>query len=43
ASLDHIGPLARRVEDLALVYDLLQGADHTDAFQADRPLAATLP
>ncbi len=24
ASLDHIGPLARRVEDLALVYDLLQ-------------------
>jgi len=42
ASLDHIGPLARRVEDLALVYDLLQGADHTDAFQADRPLAATL-
>ncbi|MFW0697050.1 AtzE family amidohydrolase [Pantoea sp. R13S299] len=43
ASLDHIGPLARRVEDLALVYDLLQGADHADAFQADRPLAATLP
>ncbi|MDK4217788.1 AtzE family amidohydrolase [Pantoea agglomerans] len=43
ASLDHIGPLARRVEDLALVYDLLQGADHTDAFQADRPLTATLP
>ncbi|WP_419963107.1 AtzE family amidohydrolase [Pantoea vagans] len=43
ASLDHIGPLARRVEDLALVYDQLQGADHADAFQADRPLAATLP
>lgn len=43
ASLDHIGPLARRVEDLALVYDLLQGADHADAFQADRPLVATLP
>ena len=43
ASLDHIGPLARRVEDLALVYDLLQGTDHTDAFQADRPLTATLP
>ena len=43
ASLDHIGPLARRVEDLALVYDLLQGADHADAFQADRPLTATLP
>lgn len=43
ASLDHIGPLARRVEDLALVYDLLQGADHTDAFQAAHPLTATLP
>jgi len=43
ASLDHIGPLARRVEDLALVYDLLQGADHTDAFQAAHPLPATLP
>ena len=43
ASLDHIGPLARRVEDLALVYDQLQGADHADAFQADRPLTATLP
>ncbi len=43
ASLDHIGPFARRVDDLALVYDLLQGHDSTDAFQADRPLAATLP
>ncbi|PHP95571.1 Asp-tRNA(Asn)/Glu-tRNA(Gln) amidotransferase GatCAB subunit A [Pantoea agglomerans] len=43
ASLDHIGPLARRVEDLALVYDLLQGADPADAFQAAHPLAATLP
>lgn len=43
ASLDHIGPLARRVEDLALVYDLLQGADPTDAFQAVRPPEATLP
>ncbi|MDY0899604.1 AtzE family amidohydrolase [Pantoea agglomerans] len=43
ASLDHIGPLARRVEDLALVYDLLQGADHTDAFQAAHPLTSTLP
>ncbi|KAA5944927.1 AtzE family amidohydrolase [Pantoea sp. Bo_2] len=43
ASLDHIGPLARRVEDLALVYDLLQGADPADAFQADRTVAATLP
>lgn len=43
ASIDHIGPLARRVEDLALVYDLLQGADPADAFQAVRPPEATLP
>lgn len=37
ASLDHIGPFARRVEDLALVYDMLQGHDPQDAFQANRP------
>ena len=43
ASLDHIGPLARRVDDLALVYDQLQGADPADAFQANHPQAATLP
>lgn len=43
ASLDHIGPLARRVDDLALVYDQLQGADPADAFQASRPQTATQP
>ena len=42
ASLDHIGPFARRVEDLALVYDILQGRDHHDAFQAERPADPTL-
>lgn len=36
ASLDHIGPLARRVSDLAHVYDVLQGEDPTDSFQAER-------
>lgn len=36
ASLDHIGPFARHVEDLALVYDQLQGADPQDSFQANR-------
>jgi len=30
ASLDHIGPLAARLDDLALVYDALQGADPRD-------------
>lgn len=35
ASLDHIGPFARRSEDLAYVYDALQGHDAQDAFQAN--------
>lgn len=43
ASLDHIGPFARRVDDLALIYDLLQGKDSADAFQAEQPQAASLP
>ncbi|WP_313689092.1 AtzE family amidohydrolase [Pantoea sp.] len=38
ASLDHIGPFARSVEDLSLVYDILQGADASDAFQAAQPV-----
>lgn len=38
ASLDHIGPFARRVTDLTTVYDALQGADAQDRFQADRPV-----
>lgn len=40
ASLDHIGPFARSVEDLSLVYDTLQGADASDAFQAAQPVTA---
>jgi aspartyl-tRNA(Asn)/glutamyl-tRNA(Gln) amidotransferase subunit A len=31
ASLDHLGPLAGSVEDLALSYDAMQGADADDA------------
>jgi aspartyl-tRNA(Asn)/glutamyl-tRNA(Gln) amidotransferase subunit A len=31
ASLDHLGPLTRSVEDLALSYDAMQGADADDA------------
>ncbi|NPU65275.1 AtzE family amidohydrolase [Bradyrhizobium sp. 83012] len=30
-SLDHLGPFARSVEDLALAYDVMQGADADDA------------
>ncbi len=36
ASLDHIGPLARNVDDLARVYDALQGNDAADHFQSTR-------
>ncbi len=38
ASLDHIGPFARSVEDLSLVYDALQGRDSGDAFQSIQAL-----
>ncbi|QGU88792.1 AtzE family amidohydrolase [Erwinia sorbitola] len=35
ASLDHIGPFARSVSDLTHIYDILQGADPADKFQAE--------
>ncbi|WP_067704836.1 AtzE family amidohydrolase [Erwinia sp. ErVv1] len=38
ASLDHIGPFARSTEDLAWVYDALQGRDPQDGFQAEKAL-----
>lgn len=37
ASLDHIGPFARRVCDLASVYDALQGRDTSDPFRQSPP------
>jgi AtzE family amidohydrolase len=45
ASLDHLGPLARSVADLALSYDAMQGADPLDpGCHATRvqPVAATI-
>jgi aspartyl-tRNA(Asn)/glutamyl-tRNA(Gln) amidotransferase subunit A len=36
ASLDHVGPLARSVRDLALAYDAMQGHDPDDPVCADR-------
>lgn len=36
-SLDHLGPIARTVNDLALTYDAMQGPDPHDAGCADRP------
>lgn len=43
ASLDHLGPLARSAEDLALCYDLLQGPDRDDPACAGRAVEPTLP
>jgi AtzE family amidohydrolase len=37
-SLDHTGPFARTVRDLALVYDALQGRDPLDPVSAERPV-----
>ncbi|QFR31668.1 AtzE family amidohydrolase [Ancylobacter sp. TS-1] len=43
ASLDHLGPFARHVGDLAAAYDALLGLDADDPGQADKPFAPTLP
>ena len=41
-SLDHLGPIARSVRDLALAYDAMQGYDADDAACQDRPAEPTL-
>jgi aspartyl-tRNA(Asn)/glutamyl-tRNA(Gln) amidotransferase subunit A len=38
SSLDQIGPIARTVEDAALVYELMAGHDPLDATTVDRPV-----
>ena len=38
ASLDHLGPFARNVRDLALSYDAMQGPDEEDAACTRRPV-----
>jgi 1-carboxybiuret hydrolase len=43
ASLDHLGPLARTVGDLAASYDAMQGPDPHDPAQAARPVELALP
>jgi 1-carboxybiuret hydrolase len=43
ASLDHLGPLARNVEDLTLGYDAMQGHDPDDPACTDRPCEPALP
>ena len=42
ASLDHLGPLARTVGDLAASYDAMQGADPDDPACAGRPVEPAL-
>ena len=42
-SLDHLGPFARSVRDLALSYDVMQGFDADDAACVDRPKESALP
>ena len=43
ASLDHVGPMARSVEDLALTYDALQGFDPDDPACVDRATQPVTP
>jgi aspartyl-tRNA(Asn)/glutamyl-tRNA(Gln) amidotransferase subunit A len=43
ASLDHVGPLARNVRDLALAYDAMQGADAEDPVATKRAVEPALP
>ena len=43
ANLDHLGPFARSVADLALAYDAMQGDDPRDAACTPAGFAPTLP
>jgi 1-carboxybiuret hydrolase len=43
ASLDHLGPFARSVADLALAYDVMQGPDTADPACAQRDIEPTAP
>jgi AtzE family amidohydrolase len=42
-SLDHLGPMARSVSDLALAYDAMQGPDADDPVATTRPAEPVLP
>ena len=42
-SMDKIGPIARSVEDCALVFGAIHGFDGLDASAVDRPFAWPLP
>ncbi len=42
-AFDHLGPIARSTEDLALSFDAMQGWDPDDPVCTDRPADPTLP
>jgi AtzE family amidohydrolase len=42
-SFDHVGPLARSVEDLAVAFDALQGPDPEDPVCSERPASPVVP
>jgi AtzE family amidohydrolase len=42
-SFDHVGPLARSVEDLAVAFDALQGPDPDDPVCSERPASPVVP
>jgi 1-carboxybiuret hydrolase len=43
SALDHLGPLARTVRDLAAAYDAMQGYDAADPICVDRPAEPVVP
>ncbi len=43
SSLDHIGPFARSVRDIATAFDILQGADERDPVCTSQPTQPCLP
>ncbi|NER83710.1 MAG: AtzE family amidohydrolase [Leptolyngbya sp. SIO1D8] len=43
ASLDHIGPFARSVRDVAISFDAIQGEDTRDPVCTSRPAPPTMP
>ena len=43
SSLDHIGPFARSVRDIATAFDILQGADERDPVCTTKPSQPCLP
>jgi aspartyl-tRNA(Asn)/glutamyl-tRNA(Gln) amidotransferase subunit A len=43
SSFDHLGPLARTTQDLALAYDAMQGPDAEDPVCVDRTVEPTTP